>query len=85
MNNLKSKSFRDCHKSKSCLSARFSISIIELAERSIKIHIQKNSSLLATRIYMEFWETVSTRNEQLGPSKLTPIHASSGVQRSALS
>jgi len=79
MNNCKPKSFRDCHKSKSCLSARFSISIIELAERSIKMHVQKDSSLLATHIYTDFSATFSTRNEQLGSSKLTPIHASNGV------
>lgn len=41
MDNCKSKSFRDCHKFKNCLTDRFSIWISELAERSMKMHAQK--------------------------------------------
>lgn len=79
MNNCKSKSFRDCHKFKSCLSARFSILITELADRSIKMHVQ-DSSLLAICNYPDFWALVSVRiKEQFGSSKLNPIHASSGI------
>lgn len=62
MNNCKSKSFRDYNKSKRHLSARFSILITELAKRSVKMHVQKDSSLLAIHIYTDFWATVSARN-----------------------